>query len=195
MVKLLYRVCMYCDHGELSWISDFQSIISTHKTGRLTLALDHSVNTRAIFSWHTPSTFCNTKIHGWGFMRQHADVLSMILLCAHPCSHSGWQTLSLECKWRVEWAGLTPCCHFGMHTTATPSLLRCSFCTRSVSVKITSPCWGTTMSDTPNPPPPFPPFSPAPLHLQTNGPFTTAPGHTYAHLYLGWSSWKSQKHT
>ncbi len=75
---------------------------------------------------------------------------------AHPCSHSGWQMLSPECKWRVEWAGITPCCHFGMHTTATPSLLRWSFCTRSVSVKITSPCWDTTMSDPP------PPFSPAP---------------------------------
>ncbi len=62
-----------------------------------------------------PSTFCNTKIHGWGFMKQRIP--------AHPCSHSGWQMLSLECKWRVEWAGLTPCCHFGMHTTATSPVI------------------------------------------------------------------------
>lgn len=92
-------------------------------------------------------------------MKQCTDVWRVILLCPHPCGHSGWQTLSLECKWRAEWAGLTPCCHFGMHTTATPSPLRCSFCTRSVSVKISSPCWGTTMSDTPDLPPLF---SPAP---------------------------------
>ncbi len=50
LIKLLYRLCMYCDHAELSWISDIQSIISVHKTGRPTLVLDHIVNTRAMFS-------------------------------------------------------------------------------------------------------------------------------------------------
>lgn len=51
------------------------------------------------------------------------------------------------------WAGLTPCRHFGMHTTATPSPPQHSFCTKTVSVRIVSSCWGTTMSDTHGLPP------------------------------------------
>ncbi len=112
-----------------------------------------------------------------------ASLLILVAIVADRCS-----------RWSVneEWSG--PASHPAATLACTQQpLLRWSFCTRSVSVKITSPCWGTTMSDTRQPHPPS--ILPCPLHLQTNGPFTKAQGHTYAHLYLGWSSWKSQKHT